>query len=233
MNPNLVYAQAVPGVNDGRGTGLIETVSLTGIADAAGLLEGSVAWTKADAGALRGWYAQFLDWMLTSKNGKDEHAAKNNHGTWYLVQATDFALYAGNTAKARELAEEGKALVEKQIQPDGKMPLELERTNGLGYSTFNLQAFFSLATLGREVGVDLWNYRNKDGAGIKTALDWLLPYASGKKKWEYQQISPYNKNDLHTLLLQASVVYKEGTYREDAGALGQKDNVLTELLWGE
>jgi hypothetical protein len=233
MNPNLVYAQAVPGINDGRGIGLIETVSLTGIADAAGLLEGSVSWTKKDAGALRQWYAQFLDWMLTSKNGKDEHAARNNHGTWYLVQATDFALYSGNTAKAKQLAEEGKALVEKQIQPDGKMPLELARTNGLGYSTFNLQAFFTLATLGREVGVDLWNYKNKEGAGIRTAFDWLLPYASGKKNWDYQQISPYNKNDLHDLLLRAALVYKDGTYREDAAGLGQKDSVMAALLWAE
>lgn len=233
MNPNLVYAQAVPGVNDGRGTGLIETISLTGIADAAGLLEGSASWTKADAGALRQWYAQFLDWMLTSKNGKDEHAAKNNHGTWYLVQVIDFALYSGNTAKARQLAEEGKTLVENQIQPDGKMPLELARTNGLGYSTFNLQAFFTLATLGQEVGVDLWNYKNRNGAGIRTAFDWLLPYASGKKTWDYQQISPYNKNDFHDLLLRAALAYKAETYRGDAAGLGQKDNVMAELLWGE
>jgi hypothetical protein len=230
MNPNLVYAQAVPGVNDGRGTGLIETVSLTGITDAAGLLEGSVSWTKADAGALRQWYAQFLDWMLNSKNGKDEHAAKNNHGTWYLVQAVDFALYSGNMAKARELAEEGKGLVDRQVQPDGRMPLELERTNGLGYSTYNLQALFTLATLGREVGVDLWNYQNKEGAGIRTAFDWLIPYASGKKKWEYRQISPYNKNEMHALLLQAAMVYGNPGYREEAGL---QDNVITQVLWGK
>ena len=230
INPNLVYAQAVPGVNDGRGTGLIETVSLTGITDAAGLLEGSVSWTKADAGALRQWYAQFLDWMLNSKNGKDEHAAKNNHGTWYLVQATDFALYSGNMVKARELAEEGKGLVDRQVQPDGKMPLELARTNGLGYSTFNLQAFFTLATLGREIGLDLWNYQNKEGAGIRTAFDWLTPYASGKKKWEYQQISPYNKNEMHALLLQAAMVYSNPGYREEAGL---QDNVITQVLWGK
>jgi hypothetical protein len=231
MNPNLVYAQAVPGLNDGRGIGIIETIALTGIADAAGLLEGSSSWTKADAAALRHWYAQYLDWMLTSKNGKDEHAAKNNHGTWYLVQATDFALYSGNTAKARELAEEGKTLIEKQIQRDGKMPLELERTNGLGYSTYNLQAFFDLATLDRELGVDLWNYKNKEDAGIRTAFDWLLPYAAGKKKWDYQQISPYNKNDLHSLLLQAALAYQTGTYREEAAGLGQKEDVLAALLW--
>jgi hypothetical protein len=217
MNPNLEYAQAVPGMNNGRGTGIIESISLTGIADAAGLLEGSSSWKEKDAAALRQWYKQYLDWMLNSRNGKDEHAAKNNHGTWYLAQVTDFALFAGNTAKAKELAEEGKALVENQIRPDGRMPLELDRTNGLGYSTYNLQAFFALATLGRNAGVDLWNYRNKDGAGIRTALDWLIPYALGQKKWEYQQISPYNKNEMYALLSQAAIAYDNAGYRQEAG----------------
>jgi hypothetical protein len=72
MNPNLNYAQAVPGVNDGRGTGIIESRDLTGIADAAGLLEGSAAWKESDSKQLQQWYAQYLDWLLTSKNGLDE-----------------------------------------------------------------------------------------------------------------------------------------------------------------
>jgi hypothetical protein len=233
MNPNLEYAQAVPGVNNGRGTGIIESVSLTGIPDAAGLLEGSSSWTEKDAAALRQWYAQYLDWMLNSRNGKNEHAAKNNHGTWYLAQAVDFALYTGNTAKARQLAEEGKGLIDKQIKADGRMPLELARTNGLGYSTFNLQAFFALSTLSRTAGADCWNYRNADGAGIRTALDWLTPYALGNKKWEYQQISAYNKNEIHYLLLQAATIYNDPAYRSAAGGPPQKEDAMAEVMWGE
>ncbi len=37
MNPHLEYGQAIPGVNTGRGIGIIETVALISIADAAGL----------------------------------------------------------------------------------------------------------------------------------------------------------------------------------------------------
>lgn len=220
MNPNLEYAQAVPGVNNGRGTGIIESISLMGIADAAGLLEGSGAWTAGDAAALRQWYGSYLDWMLDSRNGKDEHAARDNHGTWYLAQVIDFALFAGDMAMARQLAEEGKALVDHQIQPDGKMPLELERTTALHYSTYNLEAFFSLAWLSQQAGVDLWHYQNKEGAGIRTALDWLIPYAAGKKKWEYPQISPYNKAEMYALLLQAAKVYNSEAYRDEAKEMG-------------
>jgi hypothetical protein len=51
MNPNLNFAQAIPGVNDGRGIGIIETIALTGIADAALLLEGS----RYEAGTRNTW----------------------------------------------------------------------------------------------------------------------------------------------------------------------------------
>ena len=47
MNPHLEYGQAIPGVNTGRGIGIIETVALISIADAAGLLAGSKSWKDA------------------------------------------------------------------------------------------------------------------------------------------------------------------------------------------
>lgn len=219
MNPHLEYGQAIPGLNDGRGIGIIETIALMGIADAAGLLEGSPSWTAADAEGIRGWYAQYLHWMLTSQKGQEEHRAKNNHGVWYLAQAADYALFTGDKAKAKELVEEGKTRIESQIQPDGKMPLELARTNAMHYSAYNLQAFFNLSRIGSQVGVDLWQYHNQSGAGIKTALDWLRPYAMGEKKWEYQEITPYNNKDFSGLLIQAGLAYKEAQYMEYAKAL--------------
>src|SRR4030095_5458713 len=134
MNPHLEYGQAIPGVNTGRGIGIIETRTLIGIADAAGLLIGSKSWTNADHQSLQQWYAQYLNWLLTGKNGNDEHKAKNNHGTWYYAQVIDFALFTGDTKKAKQLAEESKKRLDSQLTKEGNQPLELERTNALGYS---------------------------------------------------------------------------------------------------
>ena len=219
MNPNLEYGQSVPGLVDGRSYGIIETIALMNIADAAGLIEGSSSWSAADAQALRGWYTQYLQWMLTSQKGMDEHHAKNNHAVWFLAQAADYALFTGDRDKAKELVEEGKARIESQIQPDGKMPLELARTNSMHYSAYNLQAFFNLSKIGARVGVDLWDYQSQSGGNIRTALDWLRPYAMGEKKWEYQEITPYNNKDFSALLVQAGVAYKEARYMEYAKAL--------------
>ena len=212
MNPHLDYAQAIPGINNGRGIGIIESRTLTGIADAAGLLEGSNSWKAKDIAQLKDWYVRYLQWMLTSKNGNDEHAAKNNHGTWFYVQVVDFALFTGQPELARKLVEESKRRMDSQITKEGRQPLELERTNALGYSTFNLRAWFELATLAEKTGVDLWQYTNTNGAGLRTALEWLYPYALGQKKWTYQQIGNYNVSDIYPLMWQASKKFNNAGY---------------------
>src|ERR1044072_5028625 len=53
MNPNLEYAQFIPGVNTGRGSGLIETRGLVDVVDAIGLLAGKKAWTPTEKKGLK------------------------------------------------------------------------------------------------------------------------------------------------------------------------------------
>ena len=233
MNPNLEYAQAIPGVNNGRGIGIIETRSLTGIADAVALLQGSKSWSEADTKQLQQWYSQYLNWMLTSKNGNNEHAAKNNHGTWFYVQAVDFALFTGNKEKAKQLVEETKKRLDSQLTKEGQWPFELERTNALGYSTFNTRAWFDLAFLAEKTSIDLWHYKNTNGASLKTAIDWLMPYALGEKNWTYQQISKYSKYDFYPLLLIAEKKFKDNRYLSLANGISKQSNdLIIELVYG-
>jgi hypothetical protein len=232
MNPHLDYGQAIPGVNTGRGIEIIETVALTGIADAASLLTRSKSWKETDHQSLQKWYGQYLNWLLTSKNGIDEHKAKNNHGTWYYAQAIDFALFTGDKNKALQLAKESKNRLDSQLTKEGQQPLELERTNALGYSTMNLRGWFTVATLAEKTGVDIWTYQTSKDAGLRTAFDWLLPYATGEKTWTWDQISKYNPNEIYPLLLWAADKFKEPGYLAKANEINKEgNNAIADLLY--
>ena len=215
MNPNLEYAQFIPGVNTGRGIGLIETRGLTRVVDAIGLLEGSKALTSEDQRGLKVWFGKFLQWMLDSKNGREESAAKNNHGTYYDVQVVSFALFVGRNDLAKQTIEQAKQKrIATQIEPDGRQPLELARTKAWSYSNGNLDGLMQLATLGQQVGVDLWNFQTKDGRGIRKALDFLTPVAVGEKKWQYQEIEGGVKPETSfPLMRRAAAIYHDRTYQ--------------------
>jgi hypothetical protein len=216
MNPNMQFAQAIRGINDGRGTGLIETHRFSSTVDSIGLLAGSKSWTEADQKGTQEWFAKFTKWMLESKNGQDEAEAKNNHGSFYDAQLASFALFTGNNELATKVLKKEPKRIVAQINKDGGQPLELERTKALGYSTFNLTALFQLASLGQHVGVDLWSVQGKDGASIRKALDFLTPYVTGEKKWPYKQIETHDSASIVPLYLTASLKYQAPEYEQVA-----------------
>jgi Alginate lyase len=235
MNPNLNFAQGIPGRMDGRGTGIIDTQVLIRVADSIGLFEGSRAWTPELRHGMEQWFGAFVQWLLTSKNGTDEAKSKNNHGTWYRAQVAAYALAAADTATARQQAEHGRALIASQIEPDGSQPLELKRTKSYSYSMFNLQAHFILAELGRRVGVDLFGYRTGDGRSLRAALDYVTPYFNGAKPWPGKQIKEVRQPDeeLAGMLRRATLLFGDAKYEE---CLDKADHAALaparfQLLW--
>ena len=213
MNPNLRYAQAIPGRNNGRGAGIIETHNLPDLIDAVGLLNESKSWDQSNQRALQDWFNAYLVWLLESPEGRAEAKAQNNHGSWYDVQVASYALFTGKSELARKVLNEFPTKrIAKQIEPDGRQPRELERTQAWNYSLFNLEALFDAASIADKLGMDLWNYETQDKRGIRKTLDWLLPFAIGAKKWSYQQISAWQPEKLAPLLRRAALQYREMAY---------------------
>jgi hypothetical protein len=224
MNPNMNYGQAVRGRNDGRGAGLIETSGFRFVVDAVGLLEGSAAWTSADGERMRRWFEEYFTWLTTSAKGKEEANAKNNHGTWYDVQAVSIAFFLGYDEAAASILEAAKSRrIASQIEPDGRMPLELRRTKALGYTTMNTQAFLCLASLGDRAGVDLWSFATPDGRSIRKAIDWVLPYWTREEAWTHPQIIPFDYAECYPLMVQAWVHFQSPRYREAAATVHEVD----------
>jgi len=232
MNPNLEYAQAIPGINSGRGIGLIETRGLTRVVDAIGLLDGSKALTDADRQGLKDWFGKFLTWMEDSKNGRDESASKNNHGSSYDVQTASYALFVGKKDLARQIVETAKTKrIALQIESDGRQLLELARTKAWSYSIMNLDELTQLATIGDSVGVDLWNFQTSDGRSIRRALEYLYPFSVGGK-WKYQQLGEFQPQELFPLMRRAAVKYHDDKFKAmlskipSADASGKENLVL-------
>jgi hypothetical protein len=216
MNPHLEYAQAIRGRNDGRGAGILEGRNLLLALDASGLLLGSPAWTAEEDEALKTWLGRYLEWLLTSKNGRSEASAPNNHGSHYDTQVVRLALILGREDLARKTVREAVSKrLAVQIGPDGRQPLELKRTKSLGYSIFNLQALFTLATLGEHVGEDLWHSQTPDERGLAKALDFLLPYLSNPpQKWPFEQIKEFDLEEAAPLLRKAAAAYGDPKYEK-------------------
>jgi len=220
MNPHLRYAQAVPGRNVGRAAGIIETHNLPELVDTVGILARSKSWSSEDQKGLQKWFDAYLAWLRESPEGRAEAKAQNNHGTWYDVQIAAFALFVdkGDMAK-KVLSKMAEKRIAKQIEPDGRQPRELERTQAWSYSLFNLEALFNAAAMASKLGIDLWSYESPDKRGIRKALDWLVPYATGEKKWNYRQISGLQPEKLAPLLRRGAVRYREPAYEKTIGKL--------------
>ena len=184
MNPNLQYAQAIKGITTGRGIGIIDTIHLVEVARAIEILKPSGAVSAADLASIKKWFADYVEWMTTSKNGIDEREAKNNHGTCWVMQVAAFAHLTGNKNLLDYARNRFKTvIVPNQIERDGSFPQELRRTKPYGYSLFNLEALTTIAQILSTPANDLWKFKTADGRGIALAMQYMYPFIRDKKSW--------------------------------------------------
>lgn len=188
MNPNLEYAQAIHGRNTGRSIGIIDTVHLVEVAQAALVLERAGMLAGSNQRATHAWFADYLNWLTISKRGHQERDEKNNHGSCWLLQAAGFATYTGNDA-VRECCRHGLKTVifPGQIAPNGSLPLELARTKPYSYSLFDLDILGMSAHVLSTSGDDLWTYKLPDGRGLEVCFRFMVPYIRDQKSWPYRQ----------------------------------------------
>jgi hypothetical protein len=184
MNPNLQYAQAIHGVSTGRGIGIIDTIHLVEVARAIEVLEKSGGLSATELTGIRQWFADYLQWMMTSKNGMQERDAKNNHGTCWLMQVTAFA-HLTDDQKLLDYCRDRfkKVIVPNQIAADGSFPEELRRTKPYGYSLFNLEAMATVCQILSTPRDNLFMFQTADGRGFPRAMEYMAQFIRDKKSW--------------------------------------------------
>jgi hypothetical protein len=196
MNPNLNYGQGIPGKTSGRGIGIIDTRNFWQITDGIGLIAASGALSPAEQTALTQWFSDYLTWLLTSANGREEAAATNNHGSFYDAQVVNLALFTRNTALAKSTL--GTAMSKRmpvQFDASGKEPMELSRTRPFHYSVFNLVAFMRLAHYGTTAGVDIWGASlSGSQPTLLASVAFLAPYVANPSRGPYEDLTGVEYN---------------------------------------
>ena len=186
-NPNLQFAQAIHGIDTGRSIGIIDTLHLVEVAQAAIVLRKGGALDESVWRGTREWFAAYLDWLTNSTRGQEERNAKNNHGSCWLLQAAAFATLTQNNSVRDACRERLKnELFPGQIAADGSFPPELARTKPYSYSLFNLDVLGMSAHLLSDFADDLWTYKLSDGRSLEACFRFMVPYISDKNSWPYR-----------------------------------------------
>jgi len=184
MNPNLLFAQAVKGKFTGRSYGIIDSIHLMEVAQGVLVMENSEAMDAETTAGVKKWFAAYTDWLLTSKPGREEETAKNNHSTCWAMQVAAFATLCDNHVVLDSLRIRYKTiLLPNQMGTDGSFPQELARTKPYGYSIFNLDAMAMLCQILSTPGDNLWDFETPDGKSIKKGIEYLYPFIADKSKW--------------------------------------------------
>jgi len=192
MNPHLEYAQAISGITDGRGIGIIDTAALIRLISAMDYFTLCPGTSDTVAG-LREWFAAYLTWLDTSKKGIEEREYPNNHSSWWTAQAAAYAAFIGDEAMLQRcFTRLTERILPRQTREDGSFINEMERTRSLFYSLFNLNACAVTAEIAHNRGVDLWNAVCEGGRGIPKSLAFYHPYYENPLLWTHRQINYEN-----------------------------------------
>ena len=188
MNPSLLYAQAIKGRFTGRGTGIIDTIHFIEVAQAILVMEKAKCVDKQLLTAIKSWFSEYIEWLMTHQYSIDEMNAKNNHATCWVMQVAEFARLTGDE-KILEFCRQRyrDIILPDQMASDGSFPQELRRTKPYGYSLFNLDAMTMVCLILSDKNNDLMNYQTPDGRSLRKGIEFLYPYVTDKPKWIYNK----------------------------------------------
>ena len=99
----------------------------------------------------------------------------------------------------------------------------------------NMIAFFELAHLTPNLGVDLFHFVAPTKASLRGALDYVAPYTIGAAgPWPYEEETPFDHGKFFQIFRMASLVFNDSKYEamvpQLPGNVNYTTNVL-DLIW--
>ena len=217
MNPNLKYAQCVPGNGKSRRSGILDGREIPlKVLDGVALIAHSRYWKKKDDECLKKWLNEYMNWLVSSPVGKDGARQANNHGSWYYYQLAALAYYNKDIPLIKDVVEKTKTIFESQLDERGGQHHELKRTRSFFYSCFNLDALTRIGIIAEKSGLSIWDYTcdgEYGGVVFQKAIDFLLPVVYGGK-WDYKTKKKDDKTCLASVLLRVAERMDNNSYKK-------------------
>lgn len=189
VTPHMECGQAIRGVCDGRGIGIIDTSNYIRVVYGADILERAGGYEAVVSG-LKKWFAEYINWLTTSEKGLEEKNFFNNHSNWWNTQVAVFSAFTGDEKQLNECFDSYRnRILSSQTDTEGKFVDEITRTRSYHYTLYNMDACTLISEVAHHRGVDLWNYETKDEKSLKKCVDFFKPYYNNPFLWEYQEIN--------------------------------------------
>jgi hypothetical protein len=223
MNPNLKFAQGVPGKTPGREFGILDTRIYWDVMDSLLLLQSAEMADKKLVDAVRVWFGHYAAWLISSDFGQKAKSKYNNHGSFYDAQLSHVLVFARRCDLAKKTLKSGHARTKAQIKQDGLMPGEIKRTRSLFYHAFNAQAFLRMSDMAQKLGVDFYADRKPGAGSIKDSVHFVASYAGRTEEWPYEEISDNVEKSIWTMLKHAQFVDEDEAIADALNALTYED----------
>jgi hypothetical protein len=188
MNPSILYAQTILPAKTGRFEGVVEAVHLAEVFQCIPFLSNSEALTEADRVALKKWFAEYFEWLNTSRLAGLARDNKSHHGTSWLLQAAAIAHLSQVTddAPLTTLRHQYKSSsIRAQILANGTFPHELSTPDPYRNTLFNLDMFAGVCVLLSTRFESVWDYELQDGPGMRIVVARLYPFILNRGAWPY------------------------------------------------
>jgi hypothetical protein len=194
MTPSLFYGQTIPPAKAGRPEGVIEAVHLAEVVQCVPFLNNAEALTESDRTALQKWFAEYFNWLNTSRLAGLARDTKNHLGSSWLLQAAAIAHLTSinDDAPLTTLRHQFKSsTIRAQIVAGGTFPRELTTPNPYRNTLFNLDMLAGICVLLSTRFESVWDYELQDGPGMRTVIARLYPYILDRGTWPFLADSKY------------------------------------------
>ncbi len=216
MNPNMNFAQGIPGGEAGNRQGIIELLAITHrVLPSIVRLRDHPAWTDDRQSKLHVWCRSMRDWLLQSPMGLQESVRLNNHGLWYDVQILSLNEVLGDRAASIDrLRDVTAARLELAVLPSGDQPFEWLRTKSWHYGLYNVDAMLTLCQIDRQIADSTGRATLLPTGRVGAAID-LMTTAAEAGRWPYQEIQPVDwRRSIAPTLWRAGAILGDSSYQE-------------------